>query len=184
MTTTTAGTTCPTVAEDRVANAIVASDAWHDISESNTETRESQHVFFDELPLPDDGYAFTLDELAELHAAALVFTDPEEGFAIEQGDAQDYSRKSGRVLIIVERWVRESEALDNSNQQRTLKDALGNMMEEIHASLTGSFGPRWMQKIIMKQPPVSWDEKHKEISGRRQQAAIAVEWGGAAGSSD
>lgn len=184
MTTTATGTGCLTIAEDRVANALVASDAWHGVTGSNTETRAAQHVYFDELPLPDDGCAFTLDELADLHVAALVFTDPEEGFSVQQGDAQDYSRKSGRVLIVIERWVRESEALDGTNQQRVLKDALANLIEEIHESLTEAFGPRWMQSVVLKQPPTSWDEKYKETRGRRQQALIAVNWGGAQGGAE
>ena len=181
---TETGTTCPTVAEDRIANALVVSDAWHEISESDTETREAQFVFFDELPLPDDGYAFTLDELMQRRVMALVFTDPESGFRVDQGPAQGYMPKSGRVLVVVERYVRESEAAEPNNQQRWLLNRLGNVIEETMESLTTSFGQRWPQHGILKQPPVSWDIEQQEVRGMRQQATIAYEWGGAAFSSD
>lgn len=182
MKTTTAGTTCLTEAEDHVAFAIMASASWQQLSRSNIETAEAQHLFFDEMPLPDDGFAFTLDELATLHFAALIFGDPEGCFSIEQGDAQDYARESGTVLVVVERWVTEQEDLGNVNQQRVLKDFLGGMMADIHQSLTDNLGQRWMRSVLMKQPPTSWDRKYKNIRGRRQQSLIAVNWGGAQGS--
>lgn len=173
-----AGTTCPTLAQDYVADAWSRSAAWQTITETSTQAAAAEKIFTNELPPPVDGHAFVLSELMELRTAALVLADPEEPYTIRQGTADGYAPRGGVIVVIVERWIRQSEANDSEvDQSRWLEDKLALVMEQVFDYLTANQGPRWMQSIAMKQTPLLNHVKEHETIGLRQQAAVEIVWG-------
>lgn len=176
---TEVGSNCMTVAEDAAVAALKNSAGWQAITETTSDTDALAFIFYDQQDAPTDGWAFTLTELEAKRVAALVLSDPDSPLLIKQGLAEDASDKGGAVLIVVERLVRESEKNSNTNQQRWLKNKLGDVCTEMFAYMTLNQGPRWCRQVKLKQAPIVNEEKSETVQGYRQTAAIIVKWGAA-----
>ena len=173
-----AGTTCPTIAEDALADAFSRTTAWQALTGSADETEALQKIYFNSQPLPVDNNAFTLDELLERGVAMLILMDTEEGFVVTPGEAQGVVYEGGRVLAIIERWIPESEQNDPAvDQNRYLLDKIVDMMVDATDYLLSTKGQRWMQPMRLVQPPLLNEDDESQVKGRWQQATIAMNWG-------
>lgn len=181
---TQTGTTCPTQAEDAIADAFSRSAAWQELTETANETEAAAYIFFDSKPLPVNGHVFDLGELFERRVSMMLLMAAEEGFTVTPGDAQGVIYEGGQVDIVVERWIRDAEKNDpDVNQNRFLVDLLVAMMLEATEHLLDTKGQRWMQPMTLK-PPVLNHYKEDELQGRWQQATITVRWGQTGESND
>jgi len=175
---TQTGATCPSQAEDAIADAFARTTAWQELTETTTTEEAVAKIYFNALPLPADLHAFTLDELLERRVAMLVLIDPEEGFSVTPGEAQGVIYEGGRVIALVERSIRDNEVSnDTIDQNRFLLDKLVSMMVEATEYLLATKGQRWMQPMRLQQPPTLNHYKLGEVEGVRQYAAISVAWG-------
>ena len=175
---TAVGTNCVTKAEDAIVAAWSASSSWWDITETTDAVEAAKYVSIDEIADPDNGYAFTLQELEQRRVQALVLADPEDGFSIVQGEALGHSIKNGRVLIVVEQLIREIEINSGDNYTRVLKNRLVTAAIDLFNSLNSSMGPRWMDAVeIIHMPVELYERRNDDVIGRRLQATIAVNFG-------
>lgn len=186
---TQAGETCPTKSEDVFAAAFAQSEAWQELTEKDSIEDEEeriaaagvgQHIFFNSLPLPNDGHCFTLGDLQERRVAMLILQSPEEGAEITPGEAQGVIYESWNIDMVFERWIRDSELSDSEvDRNRELFDKVYAAAMEAAEYILLTKGPRYLAQPITVLPPVMNDYKEEKPMGRWQQMTVKAKVGGA-----
>ena len=180
--TTETGTNCLTQAEDAMAGALVASDQFRQWAAGHGETPLSEadaaeRVRIDQFDLPDDGMAFTQEEIEQRGSLVLVMADLEEGFGLRTGPGNQTISASGMVLVVFEQFTTESAAA-GVNLERRMKNHLATIMFEAYTHLLATRGDRWLAGLDVKQPPTRLALfRHDRVVGHRHQATLALYFG-------
>ena len=180
--TTETGTNCLTQAEDAMAGALVASDQFRQWAAGHGETplseaEAAERVRIDQFDLPDDGMAFTQEEIEQRGSLVLVMADIEEGFGLRTGPGNQTISASGMVLVVFEEFTPEAAAA-GINLERRMKNHLVTIMFEAYTHLLATRGDRWLAGLDMKQPPTALAlPRHDRVVGHRLQSALALQFG-------
>ena len=170
-----AGTNCLTQAEDRVAQVLRDSPAFHTFCGVADSTAAESHLFIDEANGPAD-YAFTLEEIEKRGSSAKVFADPNEGTVIENGSAGN-TIISTNLLVCLERFVPATSERDLLQQQRVMKNLAIPVGTELFDGLKARYGQRYIQRIVVQHPRPLVEVEEEEMLGVRTGSVLVLEMG-------
>jgi hypothetical protein len=116
------------IAEHLLAQTIANCTQFQvDCGATGDATTTLTHIYFDSLPLSDDGDSFTREELIEKRPYCIVATNPENGYSWGRIAAESWD-DSGSLLLIFEYNTPDYLSGDNQALFRWFKNRLGNIM--------------------------------------------------------
>lgn len=172
-------TNCWTKAIESLMVALANSARFREIvGDAADATAANAFIFGDELADPNDGHAYTSDELRELRYYAQVYSFPEGAAGLIDNGA-GFEKWSGTAIIHIERLVPEYE----KNAQASLlglgrwfENRVGDLMSQVRAYSVSNSGPR-IKSIDVSKGPFTNSDGLWEAHGMWHGIELSVEWG-------
>ncbi|REJ65833.1 MAG: hypothetical protein DWQ31_16605 [Planctomycetota bacterium] len=173
-----------THAEDKLAATLPELAAFRTLTGSADATAAALKVFVDETVHPEDGEAFTVDELRSLASYAIVSSATSEGYRLSPlGVIGDPFDASGGLLLAIERLIFESEANAEATAEtakrasdRWFKNRIGELMSELVVYWQTNSGPRVIDFVVVDGPWHTHPEERASC-GHWQGIELAIRWG-------
>lgn len=171
-------TNCWTQTQASIITALANSAKFREIIEAADATEAATLIFGDELVDPDDGHAYTKEELQSLKHYAQVYSADEGGYSAND-DGSGWVRKSGVAIIYIERLVTEYEQNSETDPlaiERWFGNRVGDLMDQVTTYIRDNSGPQVKGWFVSAGPGTN-DRKQWDSLGRWQGIEISVEWG-------
>jgi len=173
-----------THAEDKLVSTLPELAAFRSLTGSADATAAALHVFVDETVHPDNGEAFTVDELRELASYAIASSATSEGYRLAPlGVIGDPFDASGGLLLAIERLIFESADHAEADAEtakrasdRWLKNRIGELMSELVVYWQNNSGPRVIDLVVVDGPWHTHPEERSHV-GHWQGIELAIRWG-------
>jgi len=170
-------TNCWTSAQDKIMTALSESAAFQSLVEAADSADALTKIFGQQLFSPDDGHAFTKDELASLNYAQ-VYSAEQNPYGF-RSPGLGRKLKSGTAIVYLERRVTEYDANNQAEPlgiERWLENRVGDLMDEVFDYMAAFSGP-FVKTFFVSDGPGTNDRKDWDAIGMRQGVELLMEWG-------
>ncbi len=168
MTTAASGSIC--LAEEAMRTALASCTSFQTLVGAESAEEAAARVYIDALPPPADDVAYTDEELEEYRPYALIDTG-DDAFTTREIASYQWTT-FGEFNIEIERSITEEHAADVAEVERTWKNAIGGIIDDLRALNEGL-------DITAIQFRYRWRERNTDVSGMGmyQGAMLSVSWG-------
>jgi hypothetical protein len=169
------------LAQDYLATMLADCPTWRTWVGADDRPKALGHIYIEELPPPPNrGAEYAGNQLVALRPFALISTDETDGLErarVGVNDDGGYSfDERGRLRILIEDNVAEADADDAAAADRTFKNALGQVLDEL-CGLAGKAGYVALTRVRLAFGPVRAAEELVAEQGDHIWAVLALEWG-------
>ncbi len=138
-------------------------------------------IYHEGLPKPADGSTHTKAELEALRPYAIIWTDPDGGYATQSDSAPSSAGgfvSAGSLLVEIERNSTDG-AEDEPTSAANLdwRNAVGKIIDDL-CDLSGTESYMILESITLDHGPYWNDRASAETHGIYQGVRLAVRWGG------
>ena len=176
---------CVTQAQERIRCAMLSSEHWGCLASlpgvGDLDADElADRIVFDRASDPEDGVAFTLDELAERRILCTLISDPDDTFTISTiGGTADVAATQWTLIGIIEVYVGDGTE-DPFNYYRHLLNHSPGLASDVWSYMLPRYGRRYLRSVTIPQGPMRLWSSHEDPSmGHRYQVAMAFPFGNA-----
>jgi hypothetical protein len=171
---------CWTKAEAKIGEAIAHAPAFISIIGPEFADAAGSKVFGEQLDEPLNGNTYGKAELAERRAYAQVYSNQETPFGFVRAQTNRLT-PYGSTVVFIERLVTEAEQANADVDlpeaiERTFKNRIGELMEEIDAYLQLNGGP-FIRSIEVSDGPGYNPRDNWQQQGVWQGVEFVIAWG-------
>ena len=172
----TTGTNCLTKAEDRLATALAASSAFQSLTGTTTAAAAQERVFSDYWPKPLLGETKDVHDHEHLSAGVLLYSPDETPYVVALSSDGNI-RANGNTAMVFRRIVSSEDRGDMPEVERFLKNALGDVIDDVFDYTRINDGIDWLQNVIMVTPPRHNGRTMLPVSGDLHECEMLFAWG-------
>ncbi len=172
----TTGTNCLTKAEDRLAEALANSASFQSLTGTASAADAQAHVFSDYWPKPLlGGDAKSKHDHSHLSAGALLYAPDDQPYVVNLSSGT--IRSSGNTSMVFRRVVSDEDRDDMPEVERFLKNALGDVIDDVFVYTRINDGLDWLQSANMTAPPRHNGRAMFPVNGDLHECEILFSWG-------
>ncbi len=171
-----------TTAEEKLGENIAHATRFQTITGSADATEAKQHIYYSSLPDPQDGSAYTKEELQSYRPYAMIWTDENTGLTmVKTGEQRTWI---GSGSIFAEFGYNADPTKSQAEIEREWKNILGEMLFQttqpdpfdgiIENAGEGNFLD--IRRVVVRQVN-HWELEDETEQGAWSEAVIQFDWG-------
>lgn len=175
---------CLTQACARIADASAASVGFRRLGTAGwtpaagdealiTAEEAAEKIARDQAAYPENGMAFTDDELRDRGTLSMVTPDPQSPVRFGTLGAQGAPILTAmRVLNYLEWLPTDDEWASGANLLAKMQACAARITGEVHAAIVEAHGPRYLRESVLESPPRLYQLEHDDDAITRRLTAV------------